>query len=111
VVQSLARGDDPFDSILQKVGKEALVGLINGILCSLIIFLGSLALGTLNLGIVVSLSLLTVIVFAAVFGTMIPLILHRYKIDPALATGPFVTTSNDLVGLFIYFSIGILLLN
>jgi magnesium transporter len=46
--------------------------------------------------------------FAAVFGTLIPLLLDRYKIDPALATGPFITTLNDVLGLFIYLSIGVL---
>jgi magnesium transporter len=50
-----------------------------------------------------------VIVFAAVMGSMIPLFLNKYKIDPALATGPFVTTLNDVLGLFIYFTVGMLL--
>jgi magnesium transporter len=63
------------------------------------------------LALVVSISLLTVIIFAAIFGTLIPLVLNRYKIDPALATGPFVTTLNDVLGLFIYFTVGILLLH
>ena len=58
---------------------------------------------------VVSLSLFVVILFAGIFGTLIPLLLHKYKIDPALATGPFVTTLNDVLGLFIYFSVGMLL--
>jgi magnesium transporter len=58
---------------------------------------------------VVSLALFTVILFAAIFGTLFPLILNRYKIDPALAIGPFVTTLNDVIGLFIYFSIGLLI--
>jgi magnesium transporter len=47
-----------------------------------------------------------VIVIAALFGTLIPLTLDKYKIDPALATGPFITTVNDILGLFIYFMIG-----
>jgi magnesium transporter len=59
---------------------------------------------------VVSLSLFTVIIFAAILGTIIPLVLNKYKIDPALATGPFITTLNDVIGLFIYFTIGMLLL-
>jgi magnesium transporter len=58
---------------------------------------------------VVSISLLTVIVFASTIGTIIPLVLHKYKIDPAIATGPFITTLNDVVGLFIYFTIGMLI--
>lgn len=110
VVQSLAKGGgDLFDSVLKKVGKEALVALLNGVLLSTLMYgIGALFEGT-TLAIVVSLSLFTVIIFASIFGTLIPLLLNRYKIDPALATGPFVTTLNDVLGLFIYFTIGMLL--
>jgi len=111
VVQSLAKGNDPFDSILQKVGKEALVGLLNGALCSSLIFGIAYLFNDIRLAIVVTISLFTVIVFAAIFGTTIPLVLNRYKIDPALASGPFITTLNDVLGLFIYFTIGLLLLS
>jgi magnesium transporter len=58
----------------------------------------------------VSISLLTVIVFASLFGTFIPLMLNRFKIDAALATGPFITTANDVIGLIIYFQIGRLII-
>jgi magnesium transporter len=58
------------------------------------------------LSITVSIALLCVIVFAALFGTFVPLMLDRYKIDPALATGPFITTVNDIIGLMIYFAVG-----
>ena len=61
---------------------------------------------SLSLSVTISLSLLAVIVFAALFGTFVPLMLDKYKIDPALATGPFITTVNDILGLFIYFLIG-----
>lgn len=111
VVQSLAKGNDPFDSILQKVGKEALLGLLNGVLCATLIFGIAYLFNNIDLAFVVSISLFTVIVFAAVFGTMIPLVLNRYKIDPALASGPFITTLNDVLGLFIYFTVGLLLIN
>ena len=60
----------------------------------------------LTLAFIVSTSLVAVIVFAAIFGTLVPLMLNKYKIDPALATGPFITTVNDVLGLFIYFMIG-----
>ena len=110
VVQSLARGNDPFDSIVSKVAKEATVGIVNGIICSALIFAVASFANNFDLAMVVSLSLFTVIIFAAIFGTMIPLILNRYKIDPALATGPFVTTLNDVLGLFIYFTIGLIIL-
>jgi magnesium transporter len=58
------------------------------------------------LSITVSIALLCVIVFAALFGTFVPLMLNQYKIDPALATGPFITTVNDIIGLMIYFAVG-----
>lgn len=109
VVQSLARGSDQFGSMLKKLGKEALVGLINGLLLSIIIYGIAYIFDSATLGLAVSISLFTVIMFAAMFGTLIPLLLDKYKIDPALATGPFVTTLNDVLGLSIYLTIGILL--
>lgn len=109
VVQSLAKGNDQFGSILQKIGKEALVGTLNGILLSVIIYGFAYFFESTTLGLVVSISLFTVILFAAVFGTLIPLVLDKYNIDPALATGPFITTLNDVLGLFIYLTIGILM--
>src|SRR5574343_246881 len=109
VVQSLAKGNDQFGSILQKLSKEAIVALVNGLLLSSMIFGIAYYFENATLGMVVSISLFTVIIFAAIFGTLIPLVLNHYKIDPALATGPFVTTLNDIVGLFIYFTVGMLL--
>jgi magnesium transporter len=109
VVQSLARGNDLFSSIVSKLVKEGLVAIVNGILLSVLIFGIAYLFDNATLGFVVSISLFTVIIFAAVFGTLIPLILDRYNIDPALATGPFITTLNDVLGLFIYFTIGMLL--
>lgn len=111
VVQSLAKGNDPFDSIFSKVSKEALLGLLNGVLCSSMIFGIAYLFNDIRLAVVVSISLFTVIIFAAIFGTMIPLVLNRYKIDPALASGPFITTLNDVLGLFIYFTVGMLMFN
>ncbi|MEN9301949.1 MAG: hypothetical protein RL264_378 [Bacteroidota bacterium] len=110
VVQSIARGDKQLGSLMPKLLREAGVGVLNGILLASIIFGIAYFFENAKFGFVVSISLLTVIIFAAVIGTLIPLILHRYKIDPALATGPFITTLNDVTGLFIYFSIGLLLL-
>jgi magnesium transporter len=109
VVQSLAKGNDQFGSILKKIGKEALVGTVNGLFLSGIIYGFAYFFESTTLGLVVSLSLFTVILFAAVFGTLIPLVLDKYNIDPALATGPFITTLNDVLGLFIYLTIGILM--
>ena len=109
VVQSLAKDNGQFDSILQKLLKEALVALVNGLILSAFIYGIAYYFENATLGMVVSISLFCVIIFAAIFGTMIPLVLNHYKIDPALATGPFVTTLNDIVGLFIYFTVGMLL--
>ena len=53
-----------------------------------------------------SIALFSVILTAAMFGTVIPLLLNRLKVDPALATGPFVTTLNDIIGLLTYFTVG-----
>lgn len=111
VVQSLAKGSDMFGSIPQKLYKEFLIALLNGIVLSGLIFGIAYYFESATLGMVVSISLFTVILFAALFGTLIPLVLNHYKIDPALATGPFVTTLNDIVGLFIYFTVGVILLN
>lgn len=109
VVQSLARGTDQFGSVFKKIRKEALVALVNGLLLSIIIYSFAYVFDSPTLGLVVSISLFTVIIFAAIFGTLIPLMLDKYNIDPALATGPFITTLNDVLGLFIYLTIGILM--
>jgi magnesium transporter len=56
-------------------------------------------------GVIVTVSLVSVIIIASLIGTFVPLLLDRFGIDPALATGPFITTSNDICGILIYFSI------
>ena len=112
VVQGLANDTLKMDNIFRKLVKELGVGMFNGIICSLIILGAAFSLGySMELSLTVSISLLAVIVFAAVFGTFIPLTLEKYNIDPAVATGPFITTVNDVLGLFIYFYIGQLLMS
>jgi len=107
VVQGLANESIKINTILSKLIKELGVALLNGIVCSAIIFGATFALNyRIDLSLTVSLSLFSVIVFAALFGTFVPLTLDKYKIDPALATGPFITTVNDILGLVIYFLIG-----
>ena len=107
VVQGLANESIKINTILGKLTKELGVALLNGLICSLIIFGATILLQySILLSITVSISLLSVIVFAALFGTFVPLTLEKYKIDPALATGPFITTINDILGLYIYFLIG-----
>ena len=107
VVQGLANNNLQSNNISNKLIREFGVGLLNGIICSMIILFVTIILGfSFALSITVSISLLSVIIFAAIFGTFIPLILNKNNIDPALATGPFITTVNDILGLIIYFSIG-----
>ena len=111
VVQGLAGGRTPSDARLApRLLKELSVALLNGSICALVILGASLVLGYgWNLSVTVSLALIAVIVFAALFGTFVPLTLDQFKIDPALATGPFITTANDIIGLIIYFGIGVLM--
>jgi magnesium transporter len=110
VVQSLA--NDSFnESIIKKLLKDLGVGLVTATVCASLMFAVTAALGKpFNLSITVSLALISVIVFAAMFGTFVPLTLNKFKIDPAVATGPFVTTTNDVIGLFIYFSVAKLIM-
>jgi len=110
VVQGLANNSLGLDGLWKRLFKELLVGLINGIVLSTLIFMYNFFFSDdLTLGIIVSISLLSVVVFAAIFGTLVPLMLDKYKIDPALATGPFITTVNDVFGLFLYLYIGYLM--
>jgi len=110
IVQGIASNSLGLESTFRKLVKELLVSLLNGLILSGILFLYNFFLSdSMALTFTVSISLFMVIVFAAVFGTLIPLLLHRMKFDPALATGPFITTMNDIMGLFIYFLMGRLL--
>jgi len=103
VVRGLATGAIQTTDILIRLWKELRVGFLNGIICSIILTLMSLYL-TSNLGrsLTSGISLLIVVCFAATVGSTIPIILKRMNIDPALATGPFITTTNDIIGIAIY---------
>ncbi len=106
VVQALA-SDKKEQNIIAKLWKELSVGLVNGLILASTMYGAGLLLGYDQLvTLTVAVSLLTVIVFASLFGTFIPLLLNRFNIDAALATGPFITTANDVIGLIIYFQIG-----
>ncbi|MBM3420528.1 MAG: magnesium transporter [Bacteroidetes bacterium] len=107
IVQGLASNTYKIDGVGSKLGKEFMVALLNAsILAILILGYNLLVSDSFALTITVSVALMAVIVFAAMFGTLIPLLLNRFKIDPALATGPFITTANDILGLMIYMLIG-----
>jgi magnesium transporter len=110
IVQGLANNTMISEKLAPKLLKELSVGLINGIICSgLILGYNMLISESWALAATVSVALFTVIICASFLGTFVPLTMHRFKINPALATGPFVTTLNDIIGISIYFLVGRLL--
>jgi magnesium transporter len=111
VVQGLANNSIT-GSLWNRLLKELSLSLLNGSILAGILILGShFLLGyEFIIGITVSIALLSVIVIASLIGTFIPIVLDKYGVDPALATGPFITTSNDIIGIIIYFTIAKLVL-
>ncbi|MBH19964.1 MAG: magnesium transporter [Crocinitomicaceae bacterium] len=110
IVQSLANNTLNYESVFKKLFKELLVALFNGFICALIALIFCwFTRSDFALALTIGVSLVAVFTYAGLFGTFIPLILNKYKIDPALATGPFITTTNDIIGLLIYFLIGMAL--
>ncbi|QCX40193.1 magnesium transporter [Aureibaculum algae] len=103
IVQGLANNDLK-GSIGERLFKEFSLSLINGLALSLFLLLFTwIWKGNMLTSIAISISLFSVIVVAGIIGTFIPLFLNKRDIDPALATGPFITTSNDIFGILIYF--------
>lgn len=111
IVQGLAN-DSLRGSYWQRLLKEVSQSLLNGfVLATLLMSVGMFFLGfDFKVGVTVAISLISVIIIASIIGTFIPIILDKKGIDPALATGPFITTSNDILGILIYFSIAKLIL-
>ena len=106
IVQGLAN-NTLSGSVFNRLIKEISLSLLNGVILAAILFAGGHFLLNLELieGMIVSGALISVIIIASLIGTFIPLLLDKFGIDPALATGPFITTSNDICGILIYFSI------
>lgn len=111
-VQGLASGDIWASDIKMRLRKELSVALLNGLVASAVLGLGILTVGPAfpdqvasptQLAYTASTALLIVIVLATTIGAMTPLLLDKLGIDPALATGPFITTSNDILGIFVFF--------
>ena len=113
VVQGLANGSLDLKDTGKQLFKEVGVGVVNGLIISLIVFLYNVfSLSPWNpTTLAVSLSLMAVVLFASIFGTFVPLTLERFKIDPALATGPFISITNDIIGMLIYMLISAALMN
>ncbi len=111
IVQGLAN-NTLSGSLFNRLIKEVSLSLLNGVILATILFLGSHFLLNVEfiIGIIVTIALVSVIIIASLIGTFIPLLLDKFGIDPALATGPFITTSNDICGILIYFSIAKMIL-
>ena len=111
IVQGLAN-NTLSGSLFNRLVKEVSLSLLNGVILATILFLGSHFLLNVEIiiGVIVTTALISVIIIASLIGTFIPLLLDKFGIDPALATGPFITTSNDICGILIYFSIAKMIL-
>lgn len=106
IVQDLASNSIRPGKTLKLIVKELSVALINASIIALVVFVYNyFYIRDLVIMASVSMSLFTVVIFASIFGTIVPLALSKLKMDPARATGPFITITNDLVGMFIYMSI------
>lgn len=99
-------------SLFNRLVKEVLLSLLNGFSLALLLIVGGILLLDLDFwfGLTVGTSLVSVIIIASLIGTFVPIILDKFGIDPAMATGPFITTSNDIFGILIYFTIAKLIL-
>ena len=107
VVQGLANGSLDVKEFSKQLGKEVLIGLLNATIISGVILVYNIIVYPSDLAVTLSVavSLFIVAMFASLLGTIVPLTLEKMKINPALATGPFIQISNDLLGLIIYVGI------
>ena len=111
IVQGLANSSLDAKNTFKQVTKEAIVALINATIISLLVYtynfirFGATATVTYS----VSISLFAVVMFASIFGTLVPMTLEKLKIDPAIATGPFIAITNDIIGMMLYMGITVLL--
>ncbi|MDG5785914.1 magnesium transporter [Evansella sp. AB-P1] len=113
VVRGLALEIFDRKTVLKLLKREGLTGLYMGIVCGVIVSIIAVMIpqGNIILGLIVGVSLFMTIVVSTLTGTIIPLLINKLKIDPAVASGPFITTVNDVIALFIYFMIATSLLN
>lgn len=106
VVRGLVSEELTMKSSLRLIFRELLVGIMLGIVCGLVITgIAFVWQKSLTLGLVVGSSLIATLIIGTLAGTVIPLILHKFKVDPAVASGPLITTINDILSLLIYFGI------
>ncbi|MDR0987875.1 MAG: magnesium transporter [Prevotellaceae bacterium] len=111
VVQGLANSSLDAKDLAKQISKESVVALINATIISMLVYIynfvrfGATATVTYS----VSISLFSVVMFASIFGTLVPMTLEKLKIDPAIATGPFIAITNDIIGMMLYMGITVLL--
>ena len=112
MVQGLSNRSLSNLSFLQKLSKTILIALVNaGILCAAVLLFTWLLGDPFQLAFTVSAAIFSVVILASVMGTVTPWLLDRMGINPALASGPFITTANDLLGLAVYFGVAWLMLH
>jgi magnesium transporter len=110
IVQGLAN-DIVKGSLFNRLLKEVGLSLINGIILGfLVILFGFATQMDITFSLTIAISMLSVIIVAALIGTFVPIVLDKRGIDPAIATGPFITTSNDIFGIFLFFYIAKIML-
>ena len=110
IVQGLAN-DDIRGSINNRLFKETLLSILNGVILAILLFIFIyIWKADTNIALALSVALVAVVIVAGIIGTFIPLFLNKRGIDPAIATGPFITTSNDIFGILIYFMVAKLIL-
>lgn len=112
VVRGIALGKIDRETVFRLLKRETLTGFLIGTVCGIVVAIISQVLtgGNLIMGFVIGVSLFCTLIVACLLGTIVPLVINHLKIDPAVASGPFITTINDIVGLFIYFTIATALL-
>lgn len=118
VVRRIALGTMPNTNILKLLLREMFTGAIMGCVCGCIIAAGAfiiarndITIAPLYLALVVALALFSAMTFAATFGTIVPVLLHKMHIDPAIASGPFISVANDISALLIYFTVSVIMLH
>ncbi len=111
IVQGLANSSLDAQNTWKQIVKESVVAVINATIISMLVYIynfirfGASATVTYS----VSFSLFAVVMFASIFGTLVPMTLEKLKIDPAIATGPFISITNDIIGMMLYMGITVLL--
>ncbi len=112
LVRAMAIGEVEFKDILKVVRKEVSTGLLLGISMGVVAFIRAEFLGVgFDIGSVVAITAICIVIWASLVAAVMPLILHKLRVDPAVVSGPFIATLVDGTGLIIYFSMAKLLLN